>query len=392
MRTEHHHQAYEMAAIILSCLQGEINEKEQAKLDAWLEESPQNRRLFAEILDEKRRNDEIRRFLERKNPEEAWKSVVRRYGKKRSRHLYRYLEIAAAVLVFLGTALWVQVRNEEVGTGTVPITAENIHPGRPVAKLTIGNGSTYLLDSIAEIALPNTSIRNGNEIVFQGTSLVRVDEKEEKRYNKLEIPRGGEYRITLPDGTQVFLNSETEFSFPEDFVGSKERVVYLTGEAFFKVAKNEAQPFIVKCSDYAVKVLGTAFNISHYPDDSYSHTTLAEGKVEIDFGTNHYRLEPGQQALLKEGQMTVREVNVENYATWMDENFRFESESMEEILKRIARWYAVDIFYANPGVKDYHFTGYLPRYSDIGDILELLSLTTNVQFEIKNTTVVVKKK
>ena len=161
---------------------------------------------------------------------------------------------------------------------------------------------------------------------------------------------------------------------------------------YFEVAKDAAKPFIVRCRDYDVKVLGTSFNVNDYEDEKDSKTTLASGKIEIDMNGRQTVLKPGQQAVIKAGRVDVKEVDVEVYTTWMKENFRFQSETMEEILKKLARWYNIDVIYMGETVKNYHFTGYLPRYANIADVLELLSLTTKIKFELKGKTVTVMEK
>ena len=268
---------------------------------------------------------------------------------------------------------------------------EEITPGRSIAKLTVASGDVYHLDSLNQVDLVTSlAENNGKEVVFTDRQL--EERVREIRYNKVEIPRGGEYQIVLGDGTRVYLNAQTELRFPESFANSEQRLVYLSGEAYFEVAKNPSKPFIVQCKDYAVKVLGTSFNVNSYEGDETSKTTLATGKVEIDMDGKQTILNPGQQAIIKDGEVNVKEVDVEVYTTWMYENFRFKSESIQEIMTKLSRWYTIDVFYMNEAVKNYHFTGYLPRYAKIADVLELLSLTTNIKFDVKGRTVTVMEK
>ena len=119
---------------------------------------------------------------------------------------------------------------------------------------------------------------------------------------------------------------------------------------------------------------------------------MATGKVEIDMDGKQTILNPGQQAIIKNGEVNVKEVDVEVYTTWMFDNFRFQSESIQEIMTKLSRWYAIDVFYMNESVRNYHFTGYLPRYAKIADVLELLSLTTNIKFDVEGKTVIVMEK
>ena len=301
----------------------------------------------------------------------------------------RIYQIAAVVVVVLGVAMTFFLKEE---TAVVPVAkVENITPGRSIAKLTVASGDVYHLDSLKQVDLAvSLAANDGKEVVFTDRQL--AENVKEIRYNKIEIPRGGEYKITLGDGTRVYLNAQTELRFPESFANSEQRLVYLSGEAYFEVAKNQSKPFIVQCRDYAVKVLGTSFNVNSYEDDKTSKTTLATGKVEINMGGKLTILKPGHQAIIKDGKVNVEEVDVEVYTTWMYENFRFKSESVQEIMTKLSRWYAVDVFYMNESVKNYHFTGYLPRYAKITDVLELLSLTTNIKFDVKGRTVTVMEK
>lgn len=384
METKNNHRAYEIAALILACLQDRMTPENREKLNAWLDESPEHRSLFMQLTDEKTQMHEVQK-MNTYHLSEAWNVIQKNLRHKRLRRLKRVGSIAAMLTLFLGSFFFLtHQKTSDVQVAEGPTTS--IVPGRSMARLTASSGESYVLDTVVIDRLPHATLLNGNEIVFEQTDRI----SQEVKYGKLEIPRGGEYKITLSDGTRIYLNSETELKFPEDFTGCQERMVYLTGEAYFEVAKDATKPFIVKCGSYDVKVLGTSFNISNYSDNVYSHTTLKEGNVEIIRDGMETLLQPGQQAKWEDGKLEVREVNVENYISWMNDNFRFESENIDEIMKRIARWYVVDVFYANSSVRDYHFTGYLPRYADIRDVLELLSLTTNIHFEIKEKTIIVR--
>jgi len=380
---------YDIAATILAYLRDEIDEEGQQKLDVWLEESDSHKALFVRIQNEKMQYEDIQKILSY-DAGGAWRVVkqkaARRKGRKR---LIRVCRIAASVVVVLGVAIAFFLKEE---AKVLPVAkVENITPGRSIAKLTLASGDVYHLDSLKQVdSAVSLAENDGKEVVFTDRQL--AENVKEIRYNKIEIPRGGEYKITLGDGTRVYLNAQTELRFPESFANSEQRLVYLSGEAYFEVAKNPSKPFIVQCRDYAVRVLGTSFNVNSYEDDKTSKTTLATGKVEINMGGKLTVLKPGHQAIIKDGKVDVEEVDVEVYTTWMYENFRFKSESIQEIMTKLSRWYAMDVFYMNESVKDYHFTGYLPRYAKITDVLELLSLTTNIKFDVNGKTVTVMEK
>ena len=379
---------YDIAAIILAYLRNEIDEKGQQKLDAWLEEADSHKALFARIQDEGMQYEDIQKILSY-DAGGAWQIVKQKAARRKRKRLMRVYQVAASVVVILGVAIAFLLKEEAT---VVPVAkVEEITPGRSIAKLTVASGDVYHLDSLNQVDLVTSlAENNGKEVVFTDRQL--EESVGEIRYNKVEIPRGGEYQIVLGDGTRVYLNAQTELRFPESFANSEQRLVYLSGEAYFEVAKNPSKPFIVQCKDYAVKVLGTSFNVNSYEGDETSKTTLATGKVEIDMDGKQTILKPGQQAIIKDGEVNVREVDVEGYTTWMYENFRFKSESIQEIMTKLSRWYTIDVFYMNEAVKNYHFTGYLPRYAKIADVLELLSLTTNIKFDVKGRTVTVMEK
>ena len=380
---------YDIAAIILAYLRDEVDEEGLRELNVWLEESDSHKALFARIQDEKMQYEDIQKILSY-DAGGAWQVVQQKAAWRRRKRLTRVYRVAVSVVIIFGVAIAFLLREE--ATTVVPVVkVEEITPGRSMAKLTVASGDVYHLDSLHQVDLiTSLAENNGKEVVFIDRQL--EEGASEIKYNKVEIPRGGEYQIVLGDGTRVYLNAQTELRFPESFASSEQRLVYLSGEAYFEVTKNPSKPFVVQCKDYAVKVLGTSFNVNSYEGDETSKTTLATGKVEIDMDGKQTILNPGQQAIIKDGEVNVREVDVEVYTTWMYENFRFKSESIQEIMTKLSRWYTIDVFYMNEAVKNYHFTGYLPRYAKIADVLELLSLTTNIKFDVKGRTVTVMEK
>lgn len=380
---------YDIAAIILAYLRDEVDEEGLRELNVWLEESDSHKALFARIQDEKMQYEDIQKILSY-DAGGAWQVVQQKAAWRRRKRLTRVYRVAVSVVIIFGVAIAFLLREE--ATTVVPVVkVEEITPGRSMTKLTVASGDVYHLDSLHQVDLiTSLAENNGKEVVFIDRQL--EEGASEIKYNKVEIPRGGEYQIVLGDGTRVYLNAQTELRFPESFASSEQRLVYLSGEAYFEVTKNPSKPFVVQCKDYAVKVLGTSFNVNSYEGDETSKTTLATGKVEIDMDGKQTILNPGQQAIIKNGEVNVKEVDVEVYTTWMFDNFRFQSESIQEIMTKLSRWYAIDVFYMNESVRNYHFTGYLPRYAKIADVLELLSLTTNIKFDVEGKTVIVMEK
>ena len=212
------------------------------------------------------------------------------------------------------------------------------------------------------------------------------------QYNILQIPRGGEYSVTLQDGTVVNLNSASELRYPVQFAGT-ERKVFLTGEAYFQVTKDTAHPFRVESEAQVVEVLGTQFNVYAYGHEEQTYTTLVEGKVAVTASASgqHVQLMPGQQASLgrQGGEIVVGEVNIQQVVDWKNGMFVFDDLSLEAILRKVARWYDVEVFYRNQQAKAIVFKGNLPRYGELPELLKVLENSSEVHFSLKGNTLIV---
>ncbi|MEG2555960.1 MAG: FecR family protein [Odoribacter sp.] len=296
----------------------------------------------------------------------------------------------AVVLLLTGAATFYMLRtpSERLAEWTV---AKKIEAGSRKAVITLTTGERIDLDVYTQ-GLQET---DGTQIwVDSGKLLYRAADKSgEVMYNKIEIPRGGEYQLVLADGTEVWLNAETELRFPVHFVGDR-REVFLKGEAYFKVAKNEAQPFIVCTSNGQIQVMGTSFNVRDYAEEGKVVTTLVEGKV--DYVSERYKrvsLQPGY--MLEDNgskDYRIRKVNTLEYTGWKDGKYIFENASVEEIMTTLERWYDVTVFYRNEEVRNLHFTGDLERYASINTLLNFMEMGGDVRFEINGNTIMVGKK
>ncbi len=222
-----------------------------------------------------------------------------------------------------------------------------------------------------------------------GSKLVYSDTVEEKNveWHTLQIPRGGEFVLCLADGTVVTLNADSKIHYPDRFIGN-ERQVSLEGEAFFEVAKDSLRPFVVKTNGIDVRVLGTAFNLKAYPDE-YQQTTLVRGAVEVVLDKQQVLLHPGEQVTCIDKELRVEQVDVKPYIAWKDDRFVFENEPLEDVLKKLERWYNITVFIQNHALTEKRFTGNLPKYEDIGNVLKILALTTNIKFELNDRTLIV---
>ncbi len=227
-------------------------------------------------------------------------------------------------------------------------------------------------------------------------NIVYTDNQEENKnewgYNTLEVPRGAEYELILADGTHVWLNADTRLRYPTRF-NSGERRVYLEGEAYFQVAKDTVRPFRVESGVQVVEVSGTQFNVYAYGQEELIYTTLVEGRVAVTASASgrRVRLLPGQQALLdrQEGEITVREVNIRQVTDWKNGMFVFDDLSLEAILRKVARWYDVVVFYRNQKARSMVFKGNLPRYGELAELLKVLESSSEVHFSLKGNVLIV---
>ncbi len=380
----------EIPTLLSKAILGTLSEEEKSALKEWREESEEHERLYGNIMSAG--------YIQQKSKEVARVDIASGYmnvlrKRKRGiqvRRIRRVVSIAAGiVLPLLAIALWYGV-GEKTGNPSVQV-ANVIRHGEVKAELILADGTTKILGSEVTDSLV---AQQGANIVVQNQGVsYRVDTSiVEERYNTLRVPRGGEYSITLSDGTVVYLNSESELRYPVRFVG-KDRRVYLSGEAYFDVKKDQDHPFIVKMKTSAVKVLGTSFDVRAYADEDEVLTTLVQGSVQFSTGEESVILEPGEQAVLsKSGQVETREVDTYLYTAWKNGVFAFKKQRLEEIMKIIARWYDVNIFWENASQKEITFTGKMRRYDDFSKVVEMLEMTGNTEFVIKENNIFIREK
>jgi ferric-dicitrate binding protein FerR (iron transport regulator) len=263
---------------------------------------------------------------------------------------------------------------------TKPVAPPRLAPGRNQATLTLADGRTVLLDQA-----------HRGVVAQQGASQVQKTADGQLRYapgtatstallyNTIATPRGGQYQLTLPDGSQVWLNAASSLRFPVAF-GGAERRVELSGEAYFEVAKDARHPFKVAARGAEITVLGTHFNVQAYADEPALAATLLEGKVQLRQGAQQALLQPGQQAQPQpDGTIRVRAVDVQHAVAWKNGYFVFNDEPIEAIMRRVARWYDVDVRCQGP-LANKDFNGKISRYKDAADVLRVLALTGAVHF------------
>jgi transmembrane sensor len=289
------------------------------------------------------------------------------------------------LLMTAGAWLWQHSRQQPPATFAGASHIKNdIAPGINKATLLLGDGSQITLDS----SRSGTLAQQGNVKILQLDSGQLAysgiaSSSETVQYNVLTTPRGGEYQVTLPDGTKAWLNAASSLKFPTTFTG-KNRTVELSGEAYFEVAANAAKPFIVHTSQSTIEVLGTHFNINAYHDERAILTTLLEGAVKVSNNDNQTILAPGQQASINTatGKLQVKTVDTEEAVAWKNDQFAFHDMDLPTIMRQIARWYDVEIVYAGNTPAD-EINGKISRNYNISQVLKMLEYTAGIKYTVE---------
>ncbi|KJF45373.1 FecR family protein [Draconibacterium sediminis] len=268
---------------------------------------------------------------------------------------------------------------------------EEIKPGTAKATLILSDGSSHNLEKPKNKQLEDQGsviVNKGKEINYKDSSAKNKLQlkKLRTRYNSLIIPRGGEFVLTLSDGTKVWLNSESTLTYPLLF-NNNERRVKLIGEAYFEVTHNPDSPFRIEVNSQVVEVLGTSFNVNAYPDKNATYTTLVEGSVKVNINETEESilLNPGFQCQVNktDNQSAIIQVNVREVIAWKDGSYIFENESLEEIMSILSRWYDFSFSFENQQVCQLNFNGKLKRTEKFEDILTIIENTNEVKFKVE---------
>lgn len=394
---------FKKAELILKFLRGELSTDEDGRLKAWLEEDERNR-IFLESLTGETSLEECLDFLSSVDvPAALDKTLLRMKGGHAQtssprggllRRLARW-KVAAAILLVLVTALaflWRYAWQAPPGPPAgISRQETDVLPGGYKATLRLADGSVIALkDTGNRTVRERNGVRirqQGGEVIYEATGAETA--AKQNAWNTISTPLGGKYRLQLPDGSKVWLNAGSDLRFPAVFDGSR-REVELKGEAYFDVARNKDKPFHVKVNGLTVEVLGTHFNVKAYGDEQFVQATLIEGSVKVRTHAAEELLLPGRQASLDnaKGELQVREVNIKDVLAWKNDLFRFTNESVEEVMRKIGRWYNVEVVYSGVGA-DTRFSGMISRDVPLSKVLEMLEMTGGARFRVDGRRVTV---
>ncbi|MDH7463195.1 FecR domain-containing protein [Chitinophagaceae bacterium 26-R-25] len=302
--------------------------------------------------------------------------------------------VAASIILFLSVGgYFILSKNQKPPLATQEKLVRDINPGSNKAVLTLGNGQQVVLTDASNgaIALQGNAIVNktaDGQIIYDAKKESQTAVAEQV-INTIVTPRGGQWFVTLSDGTKVWLNAASSITYPVVFTG-KERKVSITGEAYFEVVHNTAKPFRVQAGNMLVEDIGTAFNVHAYADEPSIKTTLVNGSAKISGKEEAHILIPGQQAIVKmnENAIRVKSVNVEQVVSWKNGQLLFENEDLATIMREVSRWYDVDVLYRGD-IPNRLFAGAIPRKSNLSEFLKILEYE-NVHYTLDHHTITIR--
>lgn len=352
-----------ISLLICKKLIGTITAEEQLVLDQWRKRNKYNEFAYQRLTDMKRLQIEYNR-LRLTDTTRPLAEMKKRLGIEKSRWSLRSVAAAVSVLI-VGVTAWSLLSQQGDMISEEPIASTEIYAGSTKALLTLANGETVeLTDNIQK-----------NQKMLSDVLSVPISTSPRVAEQVLTTPRGGEFRITLEDSTEVWLNAASRLTYPESFDG-QERRVSLEGEAYFKVAKDATKPFIVVSSSQEVRVYGTEFNVCAYSDEKDIRTTLVEGSISlrpINGNQSELMLTPGKQAIFDKSEETARVVSVDTevITSWRTGVFVFEGQTMEQIIHALSRWYDFEYEFKDAATAQTIFMGSIPKYSSFDDVCDI---------------------
>ncbi len=402
---------FHIAELITAYLQGTLSADQRAELDTWLKLDA-NKQFFEELSEKNNFRERLTQFAG-VNAESTWnKTLIGLMKSKQNKTApastfslfnYKWAAGAAALLALcLSVYLFSPFSDRNANDDKTRIVVVNdVAPGTKGATLTLANGKTIGLSGNKGGILTNT----GNIVYDDGTPVDTSLQQGTKMPSPVNMllaatANGKTYVFTLPDGTKVWLNAASSIRFPAAFAGER-RKVEITGEAYLEVFKDKAHPFVVVSKDQQVVVLGTHFNIRSYPEESSTKTTLLEGSVKITTASDTLAqavsvklpeeiiLKPNQQSVLRQGNIKVQPANTEMETAWIKNDFYFRGESLESVVRDVARWYDVKITYTDEKIKSIPLIGQISRTRPLSAVLERIASAGRIRFKIEGKQVTV---
>jgi hypothetical protein len=378
---------YEVAKLISKEKVGELTVDEQQQLIQWKSKNEKSYMLASDSKQIQKKHG----LYSKIDREKSWEKITKQVPdlKPKVIELRTILKWAAVIMLPLLATTYML---NEVYWSKNPVIVE---AGSSKAILELSNGKTIYLEDYQGIDIKSgkekLASNTNNELIYQQGEAIG----EALKYNTIKTPVQGEYFMKLSDGTKVWLNAQTEIQFPEKFGKNKREIKLISGEAYFAVTKNKNRPFDVYLNNGAkVEVLGTEFNVMAYQDEDEIQTTLVEGSVKFAKNNDEIILKPGEQSGLhvETGQIQVREVKTDIYTAWKNGKFVFNREPMESVLRKMSRWYGIQVICDDEAVLQRRISGVTDRYEDIDKLINLIEEISPIELELEDDHLLVSRK
>ena len=366
--------------LITRYLEGKATEEEKMLVERFYLEQFKKQSLPEDFADTSDIKLEIWKAVEEQMQSRPAKPVIR---------LWPRTAAAASILLCLAAGLYFYGRK----TANTQLAKNDIAPGSNKAVL-IAHGKKYVLDSTRSGVITqqgNVFINKkaDGRLVYQESPSEIQHATFETHYDTLTVPRGGQHQLVLADGSKVWLNAATSIRYPENFSGKERKIELIYGEAYIEAVHNAKMPFRVAVGNQVIEDIGTQFNINAYPDESFTRTTLIEGSILVSSGNTRNVIKPGQQAIAGRDELRIADADTEATIAWKNGDFIFKNEDFKTVMRKIARWYDVEVLYDNSAPVSHIPGGMVSRSKNISAVLKIMESTGKVHFKVEGRRITV---
>ncbi|WP_367210338.1 FecR family protein [Sphingobacterium sp. R2] len=372
-----------IARLINKLLRGHETIAERDAIEHWRKSDKRNDDLIESFQDAKNIEGDLT-FLDNLDENVAWRNI-QRTPKRVKKNYISLFGAAAVILIIMATSLFYILHEEGIVSSqasSARLVKTDISPAESGALLVLADGSIMPLEKTHKTVDPK----------FVADNMARLDVPTEDvllQFNTLVVPKGNFYKLSLEDGTQVWVNANSQLKFPVKFP-DKERRVILEGEAYFEVSHDAKRPFFVESKGNEVKVLGTHFNINAYSNNV--RTTLSSGRVQVSNSGDVIILEPGEYANLIAGQLHKGTADLEHDLSWHNNQFYFKKETIVEIASTLSKWYDIQVKFKQDVALNKVYTGNFKRDVKLSQVLEMLTYVCDLKFELHGKELIIENK
>lgn len=385
-----------LAYLLQKSVEGNVSEVEHAEMMRLMDDPEQEDLVKALLMDAFERpkpledvapavrSQILEAVFQSDQAPEIHKPIIQLY------HIRWAIGLAAAIALMAFGIFFFKYQSKDMTPHPQELAAD-VAPGTYGATLTLANGKKIKLTEasngeLAKEAGISVSKSPDGKLVYA----VEGNDADDNAQHTFSTAKGQTYEVRLPDGSSVHLNAVSSLTYKAALIEDGKRMVTLSGEAYFEVAKDRQHPFIVKTERQQVEVLGTHFNLSSYPDDATEKATLLEGSVKVTASGSSKVLKPGQQSRLFEGKLSVAETDTDLAVAWKNNEFVFESETIEHVMKMVERWYNVEVIYVGEKTNE-RFSGSVSRFDKVSRVLQIIETTRASHFKIEGRKIYVSK-